>query len=134
MTDWTHGDTVIDALNRLIEANQELMEARDRLEEYKSANPGPPSAPPNFNDVNELLLYNRRKASYDSGLASAENDVHQAKIPYVQAAADVGEFLPVGSQVIHDYDSKYAEHLGKRYAIKNDKRSGVVVTSEASAL
>ncbi len=106
------------ALNRLIEAQEQGDKARVRLAEYQRT-VGKPGAPPRFDDINELLVYIQRVTEYEQGLAKAEGEVKELETLYQQAADEVREFLPTGSQLLYEYQGQQPDFQNRRYVIHN---------------
>jgi hypothetical protein len=85
MADWTSAGKVMDALNRLIEAQGEVDKARDALTKYQGSVPDPPVRD-TYEGVEELLVYINAKTEYEKGLTRAEDKVRNTETVRASAA------------------------------------------------
>ena len=112
---------VEETFDRLIEAWEDLAEAEQALESYRSSN-SDPQAPSLFEGREQLTGFVLHKKEYDRGLERVTGDRRFAQEQYDKAVNLADGLLPENSSLIYDYRGARGSLQGTRYLVRNRPR------------
>ena len=117
-------------LLQLIEAREDQNDAAKRLQEFKATH-NPPERPVEFEGVNTLLDYHRRRQGYENPLKRHESALKRAKKEYADVAGQVRLFLPDGVPLHYVYEGERSGLIGTEYVITR-KQDEIVIESPST--
>jgi hypothetical protein len=118
-------------LLQLIEAREDQNDAGKRLQEFKATH-NLPERPVEFEGVDTLLDYHRRRQGYENPLKRHESALKRAKKEYADAAGQVRLFLPDGVPLRYAYEGERSGLIGTEYVITR-KQDEIVIESPSTA-
>jgi hypothetical protein len=118
-------------LLQLIEAREDQNDAGKRLQEFKATH-NLPERPVEFEGVDTLLDYHRRRQGYENPLKRHESALKRAKKEYADAAGQIRLFLPNGGPLRYAYEGERSGLIGTEYVITR-KQDEIVIESPSTA-
>jgi hypothetical protein len=118
-------------LLQLIEAREDQNDAGKRLQEFKATH-NLPERPVEFEGVDTLLDYHRRRQGYENPLKRHESALKRAKKEYADAAGQIRLFLPDGVPLRYAYEGERSGLIGTEYVITR-KQDKIVIESPSTA-
>jgi hypothetical protein len=110
-------------INQLVEAREDQRGLQTVLSEFRQTRV-PPSAPNEFETLQQFLDYHEEKQGQEDELRDLESRLDEANAAYETAEAALKQILPPNSQVNYEYEGDREDLVGMRFKISNRHLTG----------
>jgi hypothetical protein len=112
-------EEIIKTFDRLVEAWDSLVEAREKREMFNLDYRPPEDPAVTIESTEAMIEYNRQKWRYEQKREEIENRHAQHEEHYRTTSEIVRSLLPVGHTLVHTYRGDHPERQGDEYTIEH---------------